>query len=160
MSEFATGAGSETTAKNRLRLWLRLLKVSRKVESELRENLRREFSTTLPRFDVMAALSRYDKGLKMSALSNVLKVSNGNVTGIVDRLVTDGIIIRTPVPGDKRASLVHLTPKGAEEFARQAKAHEVWVDRLLSGIEADDAESISLLLKQASKRIEQEENGK
>ena len=160
MSEFAQDTEATTDAKIRLRLWLRLLKVSRKIEAELRENLRRDFATTLPRFDVMAALCRYDKGLKMSALSSVLKVSNGNVTGIVDRLVSDGIIIRVPVPGDKRASLVRLTQKGHEEFARQAQAHEAWIDRLLSGFGAEEAENISAHLEQVSRVIDHEESGK
>lgn len=131
-------------AKERLRLWLRMLKASRSIENRLRENFRREFGTTLPRFDVLAALSRYADGLKMSQISGVLKVSNGNVTGIVDRLAEEGLLVRVPVPGDRRASLVRLTRKGQEEFAAQAAAHAVWIDDLLSGISAEDARAIGL----------------
>jgi len=130
-------------AKTRLRLWLRLLKTSRRIEAELRDNLRREFGGTLPRFDVMAALDQYPKGLKMSQLSGVLKVSNGNVTGIVDRLVADGMIVRVAVPGDRRASLVQLTGTGRNEFARQAAAHEIWIDRLLGGFSEAEALRVS-----------------
>lgn len=90
---------NEFATKNRLRLWLKLLKLTRQIESELRDNLRVEFETTLPRFDVMAALYRFPKGLLMSELSGALKVSNGNVTGIVDRLVKDALVIRSAVPG-------------------------------------------------------------
>ena len=93
-------------SKERLRLWLRLLSAQRSIENEVRERLRVEHDTTLPRFDVMAALYRSEQGLKMSELSGELKVSNGNVTGIVDRLVNDGMIMRAPVPGDRRAMLV------------------------------------------------------
>lgn len=138
----ATGLAS----KARLRLWLKFLKVSRGVEAQLRENLRSEFRTTLPRFDVMAALSRYKSGLKMSQISGVLKVSNGNVTGIVDRLAEEGIVIRVPVPGDRRASLVRLTRKGREEFEIQAKSHEVWVDEMFSHFSAKEAEDITTRL--------------
>ncbi|WP_299924421.1 MarR family transcriptional regulator [uncultured Pelagimonas sp.] len=129
----------EPASKDRLRLWLRLLKASRLVEAELRENLRQEFGATLPRFDVMAALSRYDEGLKMSALSGVLRVSNGNVTGIVDRLTEEGHVVRVAVPGDRRASKVCLTDQGRAEFARQAAAHETWVDEMLSSFDQDEA---------------------
>lgn len=129
----------ETPSKERLRLWLRFLKSSRTIEAALRENLRREFATTLPRFDVMAALSRFEEGLKMSQLSGVLRVSNGNVTGIVDRLVEDGFLIRVPVPGDRRASLVRMTKRGIEEFARQAAAHETWIDEMLSDFSAEES---------------------
>ena len=61
--------------------------------------MRLEWGTTLPRFDVMAALSREEHGLRMSDLSSVLRVSNGNVTGIVDRLVEDGLVERRAVEG-------------------------------------------------------------
>lgn len=124
---------SETSAsKERLRLWLRLLSVSRLVETELRERMRVEFDITLPRFDVMAALARNADGLRMSELSSVLRVSNGNVTGIVDRLVEDGYAKREAVPGDRRASSVRLTQAGKQQFTVLAQAHETWVDSLLA----------------------------
>ena len=138
----------ESPSKSRLRLWLRILKTSRGIESILRENLRAEFGSTLPRFDVLAALSRHAQGLKMSQLSGVLKVSNGNVTGIVDRLVEDGLVIRVPVPGDRRASVVRLTKNGIEQFAVQAAAHEQWIDDLLHGFDAIEAEELAHQLDQ------------
>ena len=138
-----TDTASEPASKERLRLWLRLLKASRTIEAELRENLRLEFASTLPRFDVMAALSRYDEGLKMSQLSNVLRVSNGNVTGIVDRLAEDGLLVRVPVPGDRRASLVRMTQRGHEEFARQAAAHEAWINEMLEDFSVSEASDIA-----------------
>jgi DNA-binding MarR family transcriptional regulator len=145
----AVVAGPTTEAaasKARLRLWLRILKVSRAMESELRERLRTEFGTTLPRFDVMAALDRAEKGLRMSELSGVLRVSNGNVTGIVDRLVSEGMIVRVPVEGDRRAMTVRLTAKGRTHFADLAKAHEGWVDELLQAIDAGEAENLIAML--------------
>ena len=137
----------ESESKERLRLWLRFLKASRAVEATLRENLRDDFATTLPRFDVMAALSRYDEGLKMSELSGVLRVSNGNVTGIVDRLAEDGVLVRVPVPGDRRASLVRLTKRGHEVFAKQAAAHEAWINEILSDFSSAQARDISARLE-------------
>ena len=132
-----TSPHPEPPSKNRLRLWLQMLKSTRIIEAELREKLRAEFGTTLPRFDVMAALSRYRDGLKMRQLSGVLRVSNGNVTGIVDRLVAEGFVVRTAVEGDRRAWLVRLTDAGRAEFASQAAAHEAWIDQLLSGMSPD-----------------------
>lgn len=130
---------NETVSKQRLRLWLQMLKTTRSIEATLRENFREDFGTTLPRFDVMAALSRFENGLKMSEISGVLRVSNGNVTGIVDRLAEDGFLVRVAVPNDRRASRVQLTQKGREEFARQAKAHELWISELLGQFSQDDA---------------------
>lgn len=140
MTQTAEVPMDEAAEKIRLRLWLKLLKMSRQIEGSLRENLRSEFSTTLPRFDVMAALYRFPKGLRMNELSAELKVSNGNVTGIVDRLVNDSIVVRIAVPDDRRALIVKLTPTGKKEFLQQAAAHEGWVDNLLSDLSIEDAE--------------------
>ncbi|MFY9211571.1 MAG: MarR family transcriptional regulator [Aestuariivita sp.] len=134
---------AEPDSKARLRLWLRLLRLTRGIENNLREKLRLEHATTLPRFDVMSALSRHADGLKMSELSGVLRVSNGNVTGIIDRLVEEGHVVRVPVKGDRRASAVKLTPQGLSEFATQAAAHEAWIDKALAGLDAQDAQHMA-----------------
>ncbi|NVK12725.1 MAG: MarR family transcriptional regulator [Rhodobacteraceae bacterium] len=144
-----------TTSKDRLRLWLKVLKATKAVESDVRENLRREFATTLPRFDVMAALMQHEKGLKMSELSGVLKVSNGNVTGIVERLVEDGHVQREKVEGDRRANLVRLTDAGRIEFSRQAEAHEGWINAAFDGLTADEAQGIAESLDAVARRLDE-----
>ncbi|MCR8825809.1 MarR family winged helix-turn-helix transcriptional regulator [Pseudosulfitobacter koreensis] len=146
-----------TTSKDRLRLWLRLLKVTRGIEARLRDALRREFETTLPRFDMMAALSRHPEGLKMSALSGVLRVSNGNVTGIADRLTAEGLAERVPVPGDRRAMMVRLTDAGVAEFTRQAQAHEGWIDDMLGDFSADEARTLATRLMRLAETQDKEE---
>ncbi len=117
----------------RLRLWLRLLRASRGMEAELRERLRVTYDLTLPQFDVLAAVARREDGLTMTVLSRYLMVSNGNVTGIVDRLAKDGWLDRVEIPGDRRVKLVRLTNRGAADFAAMAAVHERWVDELLGG---------------------------
>jgi DNA-binding MarR family transcriptional regulator len=138
----------EPESKERLRLWLGLLKASRSIEATLREKLRTEFGSTLPRFDVMSALSRFEDGLKMSQISGLLRVSNGNITWIVDRLAEDGCVVRVPVSGDRRALLVRLTQRGKEEFAIQAQAHKLWIDEMLSGLSPTDSIEIRTKLGQ------------
>ncbi len=137
---------SDNIEKQKLRVWLRLLKVTRTIEAELRERFRREFSSTLPRFDVLAALDRAPDGLKMSQLSSVLKVSNGNVTGIIDRQVKDDLVVRVPVGGDKRAMMVKLTDVGKAHFTEMAAAHKQWLDELMSDTDAEDAAQLINLL--------------
>ena len=147
MTSALNDIATDDDAKTRLRLWLRLLRATRDVEGALREKFRLEYQSTLPRFDVMAALHRFPKGLKMSELSGVLKVSRGNMTGIIDRMVEDGLIIRAAIPGDRRASLVQLTKCGQKEFAAQMKSHEQWIDEMLSGIDCNEAHSIITALE-------------
>ncbi len=134
----ARGA-ARAPSRERLRLWLRLLRATRAIESELRERLRVQFGITLPQFDVMAALYRHEGGMTMTELSRLLIVSNGNVTGIVDRLVSEKLIARQPAAGDRRSFLVRLTPKGKAHFGAIAKAHHEWVDKMLLDFDDDKA---------------------
>jgi DNA-binding MarR family transcriptional regulator len=137
----------EADSKARLRLWIRLLRASRLIEGTARERLKLQFNATLPRFDVMAALYRKPDGMLMSEISRFLMVSNGNVTGIVDRLVAEGFVVRAQRNGDRRTSFISLTRKGRAAFADMAAAHERWIDELLGGVSVRDAERLSAKLK-------------
>lgn len=145
-AEIAVPADPEL-ARQRLRLWLQMLKSVRHLEGTLRERLRTGYDTTLPRFDVMAMLDRESDGLKMSDLSERLMVSNGNATGIVARLVEDGLVERGGMKNDRRASVVRLTPAGRELMSRLAADHLLWIDELMSMLpEADIARTISVMI--------------
>ncbi len=146
-----TTATASAASKERVRAWLKILKTARHIEKELRERFRTELDTTLPRFDVMSALDRSEAGLKMSELSSALRVSNGNVTGIVDRLVETGLVERRAVLGDRRAQLICLTPSGRSTFAKHAHIHEGWVDELLADLPLSEAEQLMDLLDLAIK---------
>lgn len=138
-------------AKRRLRTWIRLLAVTRRTESALREALRGR-GTTLPRFDVMAALHRRREGVTMSELSRMLLVSNGNATAVVDRLEADGLVRRTPSELDRRTVHVALTADGLARFEALAAEHEAQVDRLLSGLSEADLDTLAELLKRMGPR--------
>ncbi|MGP1255763.1 MAG: MarR family winged helix-turn-helix transcriptional regulator [Kiloniellales bacterium] len=137
--------------KLRLRLWLQMLKATRHIESELREKLRLEHGTTLPRFDVMAALERRQEGLKMSELSRRLMVSNGNVTGIVDRLVEDGLVVRVEVEGDRRATRVRLTSDGRRTFEAMAMKHAQWIQQFVDPLDDEEVVETTAALEKIRK---------
>lgn len=141
-------------SKERLRLWIRMLRASRTIEAELRERFRQEFDMTLPRFDVMAALYRTPEGMLMSGLSSFLLVSNGNVTGIVDRLVSEGLVTRARRNGDRRTSMVKLTDAGRTQFETMAAAHETWIGELLGGVGEEDTKRLASMLKAFSSNWE------
>lgn len=109
-----------------------MLRIARHTENQLREFLRVNFNTTLPRFDVAAALYRTGAPMKMSELSQMLLVSNGNATTVVDRLEREGKVERIADASDKRVVLVDLTEAGRAWFEELAKAHEAEVDRLFA----------------------------
>lgn len=136
----------ETRAKKgdhqALRLWLRLLSCTVRIENKIRLNLRREFNTTLPRFDLMAQLERSPGGLRMNELSRQLMVSGGNVTGITDQLEREALVARTPCSGDRRAFTVKLTAAGLKRFREMAARHEQWIVELLGGLTREEQESM------------------
>jgi DNA-binding MarR family transcriptional regulator len=131
-AETRTGEGDHLA----LRLWLRLLSCTNLIEAPLRTRLREQFEGSLPRFDLMAQLDRHAGGLKMSELSRRLMVTGGNVTGLTDKLVTEGLVERRDHPEDRRACTVSLTPEGKRQFRSMARAHEAWVVELLGGLTA------------------------
>lgn len=133
-------------AKRRLRMWVRLLRVTRAAENHLREFLRVEHGTTLPRFDVMAALYRQREGVTMSALSRRLLVSNGNSTAVVDRLEDDGLVRRSTPRSDRRTVHVALTAAGARAFEDLAAGNERRVNALFAALSDREVDELIALL--------------
>ena len=129
-----------------LRLWLRLLTCTQIVEKQVRTQLRERFDTTLPRFDLMAQLERSTEGLKMNELSRRMMVTGGNVTGITDQLVAEGLVDRVDVAGDRRAYRVRLTPKGRKMFNEMALQHENWIVEAFAGLTDKDLGVLHKLL--------------
>jgi DNA-binding MarR family transcriptional regulator len=129
-----------------LRLWLRLLTCTQIVEKQVRSQLRGRFDTTLPRFDLMAQLERAPDGLKMNELSRRMMVTGGNVTGITDQLVAEGLVDRVDVQGDRRAYRVRLTPKGRKLFHEMARQHESWIVEAFGGLSGKDVATLHKLL--------------
>jgi DNA-binding MarR family transcriptional regulator len=141
-----------------LRLWLRMLTCTQLVEQRVRSNLREQFETTLPRFDLMAQLERAPDGLKMNELSRRMMVTGGNVTGITDQLEAENMVQRVPVEGDRRALLIRLTPTGRKAFAAMAEAHEAWIVEALSGLSEREVQSLHTLLGKVKQRINSSES--
>ena len=129
-----------------LRLWLRLLTCTQLIEQSIRSNLRGQFDTTLPRFDLMAQLERSPNGLKMNELSQRMMVTRGNITGITNQLVAEGLVERVEVQSDKRSWRVRLTPKGGVAFNRLAAEHETWIVRAFEGLGKKDVVQLHKLL--------------
>lgn len=129
-----------------LRLWLRLLTCTQLIETRVRSNLREQFNTTLPRFDLMAQLEREPEGMLMKELSKRMMVTGGNVTGITDQLVAEGLVERNDVEGDRRAYRVCLTARGRKAFAAMAREHEAWIVDSFASLSAAERATLAKLL--------------
>ncbi|SDG75368.1 MarR family winged helix-turn-helix transcriptional regulator [Roseospirillum parvum] len=132
-----------------VRLWLRLLTCTTLIEREIRTGLGRDFRSTLPRFDALAQLERAEargETLSMGELSRRMMVSNGNVTGLVDRLVDEGLVERLAAPKDRRTQIVRLTPAGHSHFGKMAPVHHDWVRRMMAQVPRQDLARLHDLL--------------
>jgi DNA-binding MarR family transcriptional regulator len=136
-----------------IKLWLRILACTTRIESVVRNRLRSDFATTLPRFDLLAQLEREPHGLTMGELSRRLMVTGGNVTGVTDQLEAEGLVKRTPHPHDRRAFAVQLTAAGKRQFRRMASVHEQWVIELFAGWSTEEKSQVYGLLAGLKKHL-------
>jgi DNA-binding MarR family transcriptional regulator len=156
MNEIAIPLDAETRVAERpadheteLRLWLRLFTCKTLIEGEVRRRLRENFNVTLPRFDLLAQLDRAPSGVTLGELSERMMVSNGNITGLVERLMAQGLVDRRPAPNDRRAQLVRLTTEGRRAFRIMARAHENWIAELFGDLSNEDITALMRLLGRA-----------
>ena len=129
-----------------LRLWLRMLSCTTRIENEIRSRLRTTFDITLPRFDLMAQLQRHPDGLRMGELSKRMMVTGGNITGITDQLEREQLVVRVQDVNDRRASAVKLTSAGRAAFDEMAAVHERWIEEMLADVSAEDKATMIALL--------------
>lgn len=144
------GAYGERAA---LRLWLRLLSCTMVIEKRIQRRLTDRFQSTLPRFDVLAALQRHPEGMTMGALSQVLLVSNGNVTGLVRSLASDGFVAVNSSSEDRRVTVVRLTEAGRDHFEAAAAAHHQWIEEFFAGLDGSDQDHLYALLGKLKQSI-------
>ena len=140
-----------------LRLWLRLLSCTTRVEDKIRQKLRESFDITLPRFDLMAQLERHPDGLTMGELSRRMMVTGGNITTIVDQLEKEKLVVRQVGVNDRRSFTVKLTQAGRDAFADMAIAHEAWVADLFEGLSVNQQTELYTLLGAMKKNLQKQE---
>jgi DNA-binding MarR family transcriptional regulator len=137
-----------------LKLWLRMLSCTVRIENDIRSRLRATFDITLPRFDLMAQLERHPDGLRMGELSKRMMVTGGNITGITDQLEREQLVTRVPDPKDRRAYAVKLTDAGRSAFATMARVHEGWIEELLKDVSSDDKGQLIELLSHMKRGLD------
>ena len=150
-----TGHETADDAQAALRTWLRLLACTSLVEREVRARLRQHFDTTLPRFDVLAQLDAAARSadgdpmagaLTMSELSERLMVTNGNLTGLVARLVRERLVSRAASPIDRRVQRVRLTASCKRALDAMTPVHRRWIGALFAGLSPEERAQLDTLL--------------
>ena len=155
----ATISRSKASRKSALRAWLRLWACVGSVERVVRTRLYSDHGMTLPRFDYLSQLYREpDRRMNMTELSRRLMVSGGNVTGLTDRLVADGLVKREQDSSDRRVQIIVLTDDGYERFIQVAREHEKWIGELFEDLGPDQMGVLNQTLGQLKQSLERKLN--
>lgn len=136
-----------------LRLWLRLFTSTTLVQRSVDSTLKREFGSSLPRFDLLAQLHRAPDGLRMGELSERTLTTNGNVTWLVAALEREGMVKRRPDAIDRRATVVRLTAVGRRHFEAMAARHERLIVDLFDAISPTERLALHTALGSIKSRV-------
>ena len=139
-----------------VRLWLELLRCAKMMETNFGSKLRKNFGQSLTRFDALSQLYRADgMTLPVTILaSRLLASASNNITGLIDRMENDGLVVRKPNPDDRRSFIVRLTRKGASLFEDMAIEHGHWVGQGFGEISAADLRSMQSSMMELRKHLE------
>ena len=94
----------------------------------------------------------------MTELSRRLMVSGGNVTGLTDRLVADGLVKREQDPSDRRVQIIALSDYGYERFTQVAHEHEKWIGELFEDLNPEQMRVLNQTLGQLKTSLEDKLN--
>lgn len=94
--------------------------------------------------------------LPLSRLSEKIRAQNSTVTGIVDRMEREGLVVRARSAADRRVVHIQLTPKGAQ-LAREVQVEPMDIFRdALETLGPEEARALLRVLRKVARRVEQQ----
>ncbi|WP_186386028.1 MULTISPECIES: MarR family winged helix-turn-helix transcriptional regulator [unclassified Stappia] len=140
------------------RIWLSVLSLESEIFSKLNGALSAQFGISVAKFEFLAQIERYPAGISLGQISANLKVTSGNVSGLVRRLLADGLITKTMSQEDRRSFIVHFTPKGKELFDRANALHAETLARCFAEVPLPELEKALTTLRLLSSGIQGRRN--
>lgn len=138
-----------------LRLWVSLarayLTFSRVVSAKVVD-----YGLTVPQFGVLEALHHLGP-LSLGELAEKLLVTGGNITYVMDRLETQGLVYRKRSEEDRRVITAHLTPEGREIIAQVFPGHARFIRGMVAHLSRKEQAELRNLLKKLGKGIQERE---
>jgi DNA-binding MarR family transcriptional regulator len=129
--------------------WLRLLRVSQKVERDLAGQLKL-WGLNNAQFDVLAHVGAAE-GNTQQELADSLLVTKGNVAQLLDRMQRRGLIERQ---SQGRINRLFLTDEGRRTFAEVVPAHEALIDERLSVLSEEEQRQLFELLRRLDRALD------
>ncbi len=124
--------------------WLHLMRIHQQVQKHETAQLAAH-NLTLPQFDVLVQLWK-EEGITQQALADRLFVTKGNVCGLMDRMMEQGLVERRADPDDGRAYMLHLTPKGKRLIENVLPAHNHLIASQMAKLEPEKQKQLLALL--------------
>jgi DNA-binding MarR family transcriptional regulator len=128
--------------------WLRLLRVSQKVERDLARQLKL-CGLNNAQFDVLAHVGAAE-GITQQELADSLLVTKGNVAQLLGRMERRGLIERR---SQGRTNRLFLTDEGRRTFTEVVPAHEALIDDRLSVLSEEDQKQLFELLRRLDRAL-------
>jgi DNA-binding MarR family transcriptional regulator len=105
------------------------------------------FDLTPPQFFVLRSIAQHGEHSTMSSLAYDTLQHCATMTGIVDRLVRMGLVLRRRAETDRRQVLVELTPAGRGLLDKVRGCRESRLVATLTHLSAHDTEELLHLLR-------------
>ena len=138
-----------------LRAWLALLRCFSSIERVLMQYIAQEYNSSLPRYDVLTALALNQRGLTMGDLATMLKVSKGNITGVVSRLKHDSLVKKVTSKQDRRVQSVTISAQGRKLWEAMHADYDRIISALLSGLPETQVRALTRTLEETLEAVEQ-----
>jgi len=152
---FETVLDSLPEEAHALRAWLALLRCFSSIERVLMQYIAQEYNSSLPRYDVLTALALNGRGLTMGELAAMLKVSKGNITGVVSRLKHDGLVKKVTSKQDRRVQSVSISPPGRKLWQAMHADYDRIISALLSGLPEAQIRALTRTMEVTREAVEQ-----
>lgn len=135
------------------RAWLALLRAYSRIERELMQFIAQKYDSSLPRYDVLTALAMSPNGLTMGDLATILKVSKGNITGVVRRLKSDGLVKKVTSREDRRVQSVTISPQGQRLWEEMHEDYDRIITELLSAQSEQQLQALITTLERTIRSV-------
>jgi len=130
-----------------LKLWIELIRCSNLLERNIDKNFRQQYGQSIARFDVLSQLEReLEAGLTVGELGHKLIASKGNITGLVNRMIKDGLVTKQSKTEDRRCFQVKMSAKGLALFKDMAENHASWISSSFNSLKIASMKDITSLL--------------
>jgi len=102
----------------------------------------RDAPMTEAEFNLLMVLHHSSDSLSQNDLSERLLVDKSNITGLIDRLQKSGLIVRNPVPNDRRRYHITLTEEGRALITRANPAYYQLVNEVMAGLSPSECRTL------------------